>query len=331
MTIDAYVCLMKAFFRTKYGLPEVLTLKDIPTPSIKPHEVLVKVHYTSINRTDSGFLTGRPLFARLIIGLFGPKQHVLGCEFSGIVAAVGKDVKRFNIGDRVFAFNEKQFGGHAEFAIMDENGSIAHTPDNVSDAQAAALFEGSHYALVDIRAAKVQSGQKVLINGGTGAIGSAAVQLCKAMGTKVTAVCHSDHAEKVSALGADVVIAYDRQDFTALNEEFDFVFDAVGKSSFKACKNILAPKGIYISTELGPRNENPFLALTARFRKGKKVLFPIPTQTKEDALYIAQLAQEGKFSPLIDRIAVFEEIPQLFAYVLSGKKIGNVVIRVREE
>jgi NADPH:quinone reductase-like Zn-dependent oxidoreductase len=321
---------MKAFYRTTYGSPEVLSLKEIPEPKAKANEVLVKVHYSSINRTDTGFLTGRPLFARLIIGLFGPRQHVLGCEFSGIVKAVGAEVTRFKIGDRVFAFNEKQFGGHADVAVMDAEGAIAHIPENIDDAKAAALFEGAHYALVDIRAAKVQAGQNILINGGTGAIGSAAVQICKAWGAKVTAVCHSEHMAKVTALGADKVIAYDQEDFTSVNESFDFIFDAVGKSSFKACKKILAEKGIYISTELGPRNENPFLALTARFRKGKKVLFPIPYQTKEDAIYFAQLAKEGKFSPLIDRIAAFHEIPQLFDYVLSGKKIGNVIIRVND-
>jgi len=193
--------------------------------------------------------------------------------------------------------------------------------------EAAPIAEGSHYALCDIRPAKVQPGQQVLVNGATGAIGSAAVQLLKHFGATVTAVCHSQNMALVKGLGADEVIAYDKQDFTQLNQQFDFVFDAVGKSRFSKCKPILKPKGIYISTELGPGGENIFLALKPYFG-GKRLLFPIPTVSKADVEFLGGLVAAGKFKPVVDRQYPLEQMAEAHRYAETGMKTGNLVIKV---
>lgn len=317
---------MKVSYRSKYGNPEILRFIELPVPMPKENEILVKIHATTVNRTDSGFLTGTPLFARLIIGFPHPKNKILGNEFAGVVESVGKDVTIFKPRDRVFGYDEQNFSGHAEFKIIRENGTVAHIPDEMSFTEAAPLTEGSHYALCDIRAARVKAGQQVMVYGATGAIGSAAVQLIKAYGAEVTAVGNTKNTSLLKSLGADEVVDYTMQDFTNTIKRFDFIFDAVGKSSFGVCKPLLKERGIYISTELGPGSQNPFLALMAPFIRGKKVLFPLPTINKEDVLYLRQLAIEKKFRPVIDREYPFEKIAEAFEYVLTGQKTGNVVI-----
>jgi len=317
---------MKASYRSKYGNPEILQLVDIPTPVPKDNEILINVHATTVNRTDSGFLTGTPRFARLIIGFPNPKIKILGNEFAGEVDSVGNGVTLFKAGDRVFGYNEENFGAHAEFMIMKQNGPVALIPEGMSYSEAAPLTEGSHYALCDIRAADVKPGHQVMIYGATGAIGSAAVQLAKSYGAGVTAVCNTKNVELVKSLGADEVVDYTQQDFTKTDKRFDFIFDTVGKSSFGACKPLLQKGGIYISTELGPGSQNPFLALITPMLGGKKVLFPIPTINKEDVLFLRQLAIDKKFRPVIDRQYPFEKIADAFTYVLTGQKTGNVVI-----
>jgi NADPH:quinone reductase-like Zn-dependent oxidoreductase len=317
---------MKASFRSKYGNPEVLSIIDIPTPTPKDNEILVKIHATTVNRTDSGFLTGKPHFARLIIGFPNPKNKILGNEFAGEVTSVGNGVTLFQPGDRVFGYDEGNFGGHAEFKTIKENGPVALIPEGMNYSEAAPLTEGSHYALCDIRAANVLPGQQVMVYGATGAIGSAAVQLLKTMDVWVTAVGNTKNMSMMKTIGADEVIDYTKQDFTKSEKKYDLIFDAVGKSSFGVCKLLLKEKGIYISTELGPRSENPFRALLAPFSNGKKVLFPLPTISKEDVLYLRQLAVEKKFKPIIDKVYPFDKIAEAFEYVLTGQKTGNVVI-----
>jgi NADPH:quinone reductase-like Zn-dependent oxidoreductase len=212
--------------------------------------------------------------------------------------------------------------------VMDCNGAIAHIPKDYSFIEAAPLLEGSHYALVDIIAAKIKGGEAVLVNGATGAIGSAAVQLLKNMGVTVTAVCPTKQVQLVKTLGADVVIDFQKEDFTKLENKFDFIFDAVGKSSFFKCKHLLKPKGIYISTELGYLSQNPFLALLTPLFGGKKLLFPLPTISQKDAHYFKALAEEGKFKPVIDKTYPFEKIVEAYEYVESRQKIGNVVLAI---
>jgi NADPH:quinone reductase-like Zn-dependent oxidoreductase len=194
--------------------------------------------------------------------------------------------------------------------------------------EAAPISEGGHYALCDIRAAKVKEGQKVLINGATGAIGSAAVQLCKYFGAEVTAVCASPHLEMLKSLGASKVIDYTREDFTTNNETFDLVFDAVGKSTFGKCKRLLKKNGIYISTELGPGGQNPFLALITPVFGGKKLLFPLPSISKADVIFLKGLVEAGQYKPVIDRYYPLEQLVEASRYVETGQKTGNVVITV---
>jgi NADPH:quinone reductase-like Zn-dependent oxidoreductase len=317
---------MKAMVYTEYGPPGVLQLKDVPRPTPLDDEVLIKVHATTVNRTDCGFLRAKPSFVRFVSGFFRPKRTILGNEFAGEIEAAGKNVKSFVIGDRVFGYSGVGFGAHAEYMTMPEQGMLTTMPANMTYEEAAPSAEGGHYALNDIRKANVRMGQKVLINGATGAIGSAAVQLAKYYGAEVTAVCNTKNVDLVKSLGADKAIDYTEEDFTKSGGEYDFVFDAVGKSSFGACKRLLKPGGIYCSTELGFMYQNLFLALFAF--GSKKVIFPIPKDKKDDMLFFKELIEAGKFKAVIDRSYPLKEIVDAFVYVEAGQKTGNVVITV---
>lgn len=326
---------MKAVVYITYGPPDVLELKEVDKPVPKDNEVLIKVHATTVNRTDCGFLRGKPFIVRFFSGLFRPKRTILGCEFAGEIEGVGRDVTSFKTGGRVFGYSgDNWFSAHAEYMTMPEDGMLASIPANISYEEVAPSTEGGHYALNNIRKANVRSGQRVLINGATGAIGSAAVQLVKYLGAEVTAVCDTKNVELVMSLGADRVIDYTTEDFTKSGGEYDFVFDAVGKSSFGACKKLLKPDGIYCSTELGFLAQNPFFGLwTALFgslpgQGGRKVIFPIPKDSKEDAEFFKKLIEEGRYKPVIDRRYPLEQIVEAFKYVETGQKIGNVVITV---
>jgi NADPH:quinone reductase-like Zn-dependent oxidoreductase len=322
---------MKASIHTRYGPPEVLQLVEVPKPNPKNNEVLIKIYATTVNRTDCGFRSAQYFVSRFFSGLIKPKNQILGNEFAGVIEAIGKDVKSFNIGDKVFGYNDTKFGAHAEYMTMAEDEAIITMPSNVTYEEAAAITEGGHYALCDIRAVKIKAGQNVLVNGATGAIGSAAVQLLKYFGTRVTAVCNTKNVDLLRSLGADEVVDYTSQDFTKTDQLFDFVFDAVGKSSFGKCKPLLTKKGIYISTELGKNAENIFLALTTPIFRGRKVLFPIPTVSKEDIIFLKELVETGKFKPVIDRRYTLEQIVEATKYVETGQKTGNVVITLLSE
>lgn len=320
---------MKAAVYTRYGGPEVVSImNDIPIPVFKDNEVLIKVHASTVNRTDTGFRSAEYFVSRLFSGLFSPKAKVLGCEFAGEIVAIGEAVNSYKIGDRVFGYDDSGFGGHAEYKVFTESGAMAFIPNGMDYMQAAALTEGSHYALSNICTAKINAGDIVLVYGATGAIGSAAVQLLKHFGAFVVAVANTKNIELVKSLGADETIDYQTQDFTRTAYRFDFIFDAVGKSSFGQCKPLMKPYGIYISTELGKRWENIWFALTTPLRKGKKVLFPIPTINKKDALYLRDLTMQGSFRPVIDRQYTLDEIVEAHRYVESGQKTGNVIISI---
>jgi NADPH:quinone reductase-like Zn-dependent oxidoreductase len=319
---------MKAAINTVYGPPEVVQVLEIEKPVPKDNELLIKVYATTVNRTDCGFRSAEYFISRFFSGLFKPKFKTLGNEFAGVVEAVGKNVQSFSAGDKVFGYNDVTFGAHAQYICIAEDAAIATMPHNVGFEEAAAITEGGHYALCDIRAAKVQAGQNILVNGATGAIGSAAVQLLKHFGARVTAVCNTKNIELVRSLGADVVIDYTQEDFTKLTDRFHFVFDAVGKSSFAKCKRLLHEKGIYISTELGKNSANVFLALSTPLTGGKKVLFPLPTISKADVIFLKELVEAGKFKPVIDRHYKLDEIVEAYRYVETGQKTGNVIITV---
>lgn len=318
---------MKAAVCRKYGPPEVIQFEDLPQPIPKSNEVLVKVMASTVNRTDAGFRSAEYFISRFWTGLFKPNNIVLGNEFSGIIEKIGEGVTLFKPGDRVFGFNDKTCGGHGEYLTMAETDAISFLPNNCSFEEAAPITEGAHYALNDIRAAKIQSGQKVLVNGATGAIGSAAVQLLKYFGVHVTAVANTKNIDLVKSLGADKVIDYQQEDFTEIEDQFHFIFDAVGKSSFARCKPLLVPKGIYISTELGKNSENVLYAIITPIAGGKRVLFPIPKITQKDVIFLKELVEQGKFKPVIDRYYTPQQMVEAYRYVESGEKTGNVVIK----
>ncbi len=320
---------MKAIVYSKYGPPEVATLMEVPKPLPKDNEVLVKVYASTVNRTDCGFRSADYFISRFWTGLFRPKYQILGCEFAGIIEEIGQHVTSFKKGDKVFGFNDKTCGGHGEYLTIAETDALIQMPENISFEDAAALTEGAHYALVDIRAAKVKQGQQVLVYGATGAIGSAAVQLLKHFGAIVTAVCNTKNVDLVKSLGADTVIDYQTEDFTKTETKFDFIFDAVGKSSYKECKPLLTTNGIYISTELGKNGVNILLALTTPIGGGKKLLFPIPIITKQDVVFLKELVENGEYKSVIDdRQYKLEQIVEAYKYVESGQKTGNVVIKI---
>jgi NADPH:quinone reductase-like Zn-dependent oxidoreductase len=319
---------MRAIIHTQYGPPSVAQLKEIVKPLPAENELLIKVVASTVNRTDCGFRSAEYFISRCWSGLLKPKYQTLGCEFSGVVEAIGKGSTLFSLGDKIFGYNDVQFGGHADYMVVNEDACIATMPTNLNFIESAPLTEGAHYALCDLKAAKIRKGQTVLVNGATGAIGSAAVQLAKYFGAKVTAVCATPHVELVKSLGADLVIDYTKENFTKQKYRYDLVFDAVGKSTFWKCKSLLKRKGIYISTELGPWGQNPFLALLTPLFCRKKLLFPIPTISKADVEFLKNLADEGHFKPLIDRTFPLEEIVEAYQYVESGQKIGNVVIKL---
>ena len=308
--------------------PEVVKIMEVNIPTPKDNDVLIKVHASTVNRTDCGFRSAEYFVSRFFSGLFRPKNKILGCEFAGEIVGMGKTVTQFKIGDKVFGFNDTQFGGHAEFMTINAQAAIATMPNNVPYEVAAAITEGGHYALCDIKAAKVKSGQKVLVNGATGAIGSAAVQLLKHFGAEVTAVCDTKNGTLVQSLGADVVIDYLKEDFTKRPETFDFIFDAVGKSSFGRCKPLLNENGIYISTELGKNGENIYLALLTSLFSRKKLLFPLPSISKDDVIFLKNLVETGQYKPVIDRYYPLEQIVEAYKYVETGQKTGNVVITI---
>ncbi len=321
---------MRAIVYSKYGPPEVAQLMEVPKPLPKDNELLVKVYSSTVNRTDSGFRSAEYFISRFWSGLLKPNHQILGCEFAGVVEDFGQHVTSFKKGDKVFGFNDKTFGGHGEYLTIAETDAVVGMPINFSFDEAAAISEGAHYALVDIRAAKVKHSQNVLVYGATGAIGSAALQILKHFGAIVTAVCNTKNVGLVKSLGADIVIDYQTQDFTKTEIKFDFIFDAVGKSSFKQCKPLLKESGIYISTELGKNGVNILLALTTPLFRGKKLLFPIPTIIKEDLIFLKELAEKGEYKPVIDRQYKLDQIVEAYKYVESGQKTGNVIIKIAE-
>jgi NADPH:quinone reductase-like Zn-dependent oxidoreductase len=317
---------MQAATRTKYGPPDVLLIKEVPTPTPKDNEVLVKVYATTVNRTDCSILWGKPFVIRFFTGLFKPSSSIPGTDFAGKVEAVGKNVRSFNVGDRVWGLNDEGLASHAQYITIREDKAIAIIPGPISYDQAAASAEGAHYAYNFISKVKLRPGQKVLVYGASGAIGSAAVQLLKHFGIYVTAVCNTENIERIKSLGPDRVIDYKKEDFTADPGKYDFVFDAVGKSSFGQCKPLLSPRGIYISSELGPGAENLYLPLTTALKGGKRVIFPLPVNTKRSVLLMTDLLQQGKFKPLIDRKYPFTHIADAYSFVVTGQKTGNVII-----
>ena len=317
---------MRAIVNTTYGSPDVLKFMEVEKPVPKNNEVLVKVQATTVNRTDCGYRNAKPFIVRFFSGLFKPRNTILGSEFAGKIEAVGKDVKNFEAGNQVFGLSCDSFGAHAEYICLPGDGSMAIKPINLTCEEAVAVCEGPWLALTVLKQMNIQKGQRILINGATGSIGSSAVQLAKYYGAEITAVCNTRNLELVKLLGADEVVDYTKDDFTKSNKLYDFVFDAVGKSSFFRCRRLLKKNGVYASTELGYLSQNVFLALLTPVRGGKRVIFPIPKDNRDDIIFFKELAETGKLKPIIDRRYPLEQIAEAYRCVERGQKTGSVVI-----
>jgi len=319
---------MKAAIYTTYGPPEVIEIADVAKPIPRQGQVLVQIYATTMNRTDCGFRSAKYFVSRFFTGLLKPRRQVAGSEFAGKIVEVGSDVSEFKRGDKVFGFEDVRSGAHATYMVVDASGSIVKIPAGFSFKEVAPAGEGATYALSIIRAAKVVKGQKVLVYGASGAIGSAAVQILKSLEVDVTAVCGTKNVELIASLGVDTVIDYQKQDYTNTTDRFDFVFDAVGKTSYGVCKKILKPTGKYCSTELGKYGQNVFLAVWFGITRSRRVIFPIPRINKEKMEYIKQLLESGAYRPIIDRTYSLDKIVEAARYVETGQKTGNVVVTV---
>ena len=322
---------MKAALRKSYGPPEIIQVTDVESPSHGSNEVLVKVFATTVNRTDCANLTAKPFLMRLILGFLRPKKVILGTDFAGEVVGVGKEVKTFKLKDRLIGFNDLGYESQAEYLTIPEDGNILKIPPNTDYAKAVASIEGAHYAYTFIHKTKIKAGNKILINGATGAIGSALLQFVKKFDVFITATCNTKNVELVRSLGADRIIDYSKEDFTKDLEKYDFVFDAVGKSTFGKCKSILNKGGVYISSELGPFAQNLVFALMTPILGGKQVIFPIPFPIKRTMPYILNLLKKEIFNPVIDRVYKLNDIDKAYEYALSGEKTGNIIIKIAEE
>jgi NADPH:quinone reductase-like Zn-dependent oxidoreductase len=324
---------MKAIVHTKYGPPEELQLKEVEKPLPRDNEVLVKIHATTVTTTDCNArnFTFVPksflLFARLMLGFKKPKINVLGIDLAGEIEAIGKNVKLYKKGDHVFGSPGTKFGGHAEYSCVPEDGALAIKPADMSWEEAASFSLAGNTALFFIRdLAKIKAGQKILIHGASGAIGTFAVQLAKYYGAEVTAVCSATNSEMVRSLGADKVIDYNKEDFTRSDERYDFVFNVVGKTTFSQSKVILKPKGIYLENmlEISGIMRMMWTSITG----GKKIKGGVSTERAENLKFFVKLFESGNLRPVIDRSFPLEKTAEAFQYVEQGHKKGNVIITI---
>lgn len=331
---------MQAIVYEKYGPPEVLQLKEVEKPTPKDNEILIRVYATPVSYGDilarnfrnmplNKFNMPLPLWfpTRIYFGFTKPRIKILGSEFSGEIEATGKDVKRFKIGDQVFGYLGQKMGANAEYLCMSEDGCVAIKPENMSYEEAAAVPYGALMASTILRKVNIQSGQKILINGASGGIGSVALQLAKfQFGAEVTGVCSTPRMKYVKAIGADRVIDYTKDDFTKDGETYDLIFDILGKSSFSRCKGSLKQNGIYLLASFKTRQL--FQMLWTKIVGSKKVICAIATEKQEDLILIKGLAEAGKIKSVIDRQYPLEQTSDAHSYIETGLKKGNVVITV---
>ena len=314
---------MRAVVYDRYGPPDVLRLEDVERPVPNEDEVLVRIHATTVNRTDCGWRSAKPFLIRYFIGLLRPKRKILGMEFAGEIEAVGTAVTEFKVGDQVFGV--KGFGAHAEFVCIRESAAVAHMPGGMSFEEAAAVCDGVCIALSCLRRADLGQGQTILVYGASGSVGTAAVQLAKHLGANVTAVCNTKNVELVQSLGADRVIDYMQEDFTKNGDTYDVIFDAVGKQTFMRCRRSLKPGGIYIGTD-GLRNL-PLALWTSRIGN-KRAALGLAKYTKKDVLFLKELIEAGEYRAVIDRSYPLDDVIEATRYVETRQKTGNVVLIV---
>ena len=324
---------MRAVVYDRYGPPEVLRLEDVPQPVPTEDEVLIKIHATTVTRSDCGVRGANAssglvvsFLSRLYSGLRRPKRRILGSELAGEVAAVGAGVSEFAVGDRVYGTSAGRFGAHAEFICVRESAALAHKPATMTFEEAAAVCDGAMLALGCLRLADLRKGHRILVYGASGSIGTAGVQLAKHFGADITAVCGAKNVELVRSLGADAVIDYTHEDFTKTGETYDAIFDAVGKLSFRRCRNSLKPGGIYLPTD---GLWNLILVPLTSLVGDKRVRFAIPPRfTKKDVLFLKELIEAGKYRAVIDRTYPLESVIEATRYVETERKTGNLVLTV---
>ncbi len=316
---------MKAAVNQIYGSPDVLQICRIPKPAPKAGEVLIQVHATTVGRTDSCALRAQPFFMRFVSGLRRPKHTILGLDFAGTVEAVGDAATQFTPGDRVFGLTPDGHGAHAEYLCMPEDGPIALMPSGLQFEQAV-LGEGAWYADTYLNAFQLKPDHKILIYGASGAIGIAAVQLSKYYGAEVTAVVAERHLNLARSLGADRVIDYTAEDFTKINERFDFVLDAAGKTTFFRCNRLLKSTGAFSATDLGPWGQNIFLELWSSISGNHRVVFPMPKSSKALVEFLRVRMESGDLRAIIDKRYALEDIADAYRYVETGEKTGIVLI-----
>ena len=324
---------MKAVVYDRYGPPDVLRIEDVPRPIPKENDILIRVRAAAVTRSDCATRDANrksgpvvSLISRLISGIRRPKQPILGSELAGEVEAVGTAVTEFAVGDHVFGTSGFAFGAHAEHICLPERARLAHKPARMSFEEAASVCDGALNVLWCLRQADLRQGQRVLVYGASGAIGTAAVQLAKHFGADVTAVCGPKNLELVRALGADRAVDYTREDFTLNGRAYDVIFDAVGKHSYRRSRGSLARGGVYLATD-GLRNL--FLALWTARIGNTKVLFPIPPRyTKQDVRFMKDLIDAGKYRAVVDRTYAFEDVVAATRYVETEQKTGNVILTI---
>lgn len=325
---------MKAIVATGYGSPSVFQLQNVNQPTVKPNEVLVKIHATTVTQADAMMRTGKPYIGRLMLGLFKPKNQIWGTSFSGIVEAVGSEVSNFKAGDKVCGENIESFGAYAEYITVPADGTVMHLPENLSFEEAAGLGDGPVTSLNFLQnvSGGIKLGQKVLINGASGALGTAAVQLAKQFGAEVTGVCSTRNIGLVKSLGADHVIDYTKQDFTQSGNTYDIIYDTVGKRSYKDCKRVLAENGQYLSPVLNFKLllqmmwTSAFTSQKAKFAATGMLKSPEIRSMLNELL---DMTREGRLKTIIDRQYPLEKVAEAHTYVSAGHKKGNVVIAVR--
>ena len=319
---------MKAVVYTKYGPPEVLQLKEIEKPTPKQNEVLIKIYATTVTSGDARLRRADPFLVRLYFGLTKPKKPILGVDVAGVIDSVGNDVKLFKEGDKVFGSTfDFGLGAHAEYKCLPENAVLATKPENLSYEESAAVFFGGHTSLHYLKKGNIKRGQKVLIYGASGALGTYAVQLAKYFGAEVTGVCSSTNLELTKSLGAEKVIDYKKEDFTKGGKTYDIIFDTVGKSPFTGSVKSLKKNGFYLrAVHMSP--SAIVQGLWTSMITSKKVIGGVAVERKEDLIFLKQLVEAGKIKPVIDRRYPLEQIAEAHRYVDKGHKKGNVVITV---
>jgi NADPH:quinone reductase-like Zn-dependent oxidoreductase len=317
---------MRAVVHDRYGPPEVLRIEEVERPVPNDDEVLVRIHATTVSRSDCGWRGADPFFIRVFTGLLRPRRRILGSELAGEVEGVGSAVTKFAVGDQVFGL--RGFGAHAEYICLPETARLAHKPAGMTYEEAAAVCDGAIMALTSLRRANLQLGQRIVVYGASGSIGTAGVQLAKDFGAHVTAVCDTKHVDLVRSLGADEVVDYTQEDFTRNGTTYDAIFDAVGKHSFRRCRRSLKAGGIFLTTDLGFMWHVPALVLWTRWIGNKRATLPLPQYKQEDVVFLKELIEAGKYRAVIDRSYPLEEVVEATRYVETGQKTGNVVLAV---